>query len=166
MPRITDLTSALLHSEGSNNFNLRIIQYIDRDNKPQRKFGLSEFWWCEKTQRWYPSKTHHVFLPISVWPKLIALNPLIEQFADGNSGTHDSGASSAPDEPANTEREQRRRGRPPKRANECADTPEGVRAESAESTAEAKKGYNGEASTKATEGVDPAVAEGRLYGNI
>ena len=85
-PRIDELSSTLIHSDGKNSYNLRIIEYQNRDGVKCRKFGISEFWWCDKSNRLYPSRKHHVFLPLSVWPKLVALGDQIEQFADGFRG--------------------------------------------------------------------------------
>jgi hypothetical protein len=85
-PRIDELSSTLIHTDGKNSFNLRIIEYKNREGVTCRKFGVSEFWWCDKSNRLYPSRKHHVFLPLSVWPKLVALGDQIEQFADGFRG--------------------------------------------------------------------------------
>jgi len=85
-PRIDELSSTLIHNDGKNSYNLRIIEYQNRDGVKCRKFGISEFWWCDKSNRLYPSRKHHVFLPLSVWPKLVALGDQIEQFADGFRG--------------------------------------------------------------------------------
>jgi hypothetical protein len=85
-PRIDELSSTLIHTDGKNSYNLRIIEYKNREGVTCRKFGVSEFWWCDKSNRLYPSRKHHVFLPLSVWPKLVALGDQIEQFADGFRG--------------------------------------------------------------------------------
>jgi hypothetical protein len=85
-PRIDELSSTLIHNDGKNSYNLRIIEYQNKDGVKCRKFGVSEFWWCDKSNRLYPSRKHHVFLPLSVWPKLVALGDQIEQFADGFRG--------------------------------------------------------------------------------
>ena len=85
-PRMDELSSTLIHTDGKNSYNLRIIEYKNREGVTCRKFGVSEFWWCDKSNRLYPSRKHHVFLPLSVWPKLVALGDQIEQFADGFRG--------------------------------------------------------------------------------
>ena len=82
-PRIDELSSTLVHTDGKNSYNLRIIEYKNREGVTCRKFGISEFWWCDRPNRLYPSRKHHVFLPLSVWPKLVALGDQIEQFAHG-----------------------------------------------------------------------------------
>ena len=121
-PRIDELSSTLVHTDGKNSYNLRIIEYKNREGVTCRKFGISEFWWCDKSNRLYPSRKHHVFLPLSVWPKLVALGDQIEQFAHGfrgegpaqsNDETVELGDAGEPSGSGT-----RRRGRPPKRADE------------------------------------------------
>lgn len=139
---ITELTSTLIHSDGVHTYNLRVIEYKNKEGVPTRKFGLSEFFWCDKSRRTYPSKKHHVFLPMTVWSKLLEHNDLITSYAtlpavsnasvptdkDGKGSNKSSNAASQP--AADVERQSsataaapsagRRRGRPPKCADEHA----------------------------------------------
>ena len=129
--RFTEVSTTLIHTEGNNNYSLRVIEYLNRDGVRVRKFGMSEFWFCEKANRWYPSKKHHVYLPMTAWHKLVALTPLIEQATlDEPNGERPTGSRNATVKHSDVKhsdvtRQQpgtgRRRGRPPKRANECAD---------------------------------------------
>ena len=84
--RIDELSSTLIHTDGKNSYNLRIIEYKNREGVTCRKFCVSEFWWCDRSNRLYPPRKHHVFLPLSVWPKLVALGDQTEQFANGFRG--------------------------------------------------------------------------------
>ena len=163
--RITEISTNLIHNEGNNNFSLRVIEYLNRHGARVRKFGLSEYWFCEKANRWYPSKKHHVYLPLSAWQKLIALTPLIEQATlDEPNGEGPSGPSHASSKHSGTVRQQsatgRRRGRPPKRANECASIDAGKGASpaspssSAEDHTEAKKRRDGVDATQAHAGTE------------
>ena len=121
-PRIDELSSTLVHTDGKNSYNLRIIEYKNREGVTCRKFGISEFWWCDKSNRLYPSRKHHVFLPLSVWPKLVALGDQIEQFAHGFRGEGPAQSNDETVELGNADEPSgsgtRRRGRPPKRADE------------------------------------------------
>jgi hypothetical protein len=123
-PRIDELSSTLIHSDGKNSYNLRIIEYQNRDGVKCRKFGISEFWWCDKSNRLYPSRKHHVFLPLSVWPKLVALGDQIEQFADGFRGEGPAECIDETIESGNAAQQSGsgigRNGRTPKRSNACA----------------------------------------------
>jgi hypothetical protein len=120
-PRIDELSSTLIHSDGKNSYNLRIIEYQNRDGVKCRKFGISEFWWCDKSNRLYPSRKHHVFLPLSVWSKLVALGDQIEQFADGFRGEGPAECLNETVEPGNADQQSGsgigRNGRAPKRVN-------------------------------------------------
>ena len=120
-PRIDDLSSTLIHSDGKNSYNLRIIEYKNREGVTCRKFGISEFWWCDSSNRLYPSRKHHVYLPLSVWPKLVALGDQIEQFADGFRGEGPAECLNAAVELGNADHQSGsgvgRNGRTPKRAN-------------------------------------------------
>jgi hypothetical protein len=121
-PRIDELSSTLIHNDGKNSYNLRIIEYQNRDGVKCRKFGISEFWWCDKSNRLYPSRKHHVFLPLSVWPKLVALGDQIEQFANGFRGEGPAECHDAAVESGNADQQSGsglgRNGRTSKRANE------------------------------------------------
>jgi hypothetical protein len=95
-PSITDVSSALLYKTSNNKkrFDLRVIEYKDKDGVLQRKFGLSEFWCCPNTLRWLPSAKHHVFIPINLWPDLVALGRIVEPYIGTGDGGH-SGAIAA-----------------------------------------------------------------------
>jgi hypothetical protein len=125
-PRIDELSSTLIHSDGKNSYNLRIIEYQNRDGVKCRKFGISEFWWCDKSNRLYPSRKHHVFLPLSVWPKLVALGDQIDQFADGFRGEGPAECLDATVELGNADQQSGsgigRNGRAAKRVNVRADS--------------------------------------------
>jgi hypothetical protein len=126
-PRIDELSSTLIHTDGKNSYNLRIIEYQNRDGVKCRKFGISEFWWCDKSNRLYPSRKHHVFLPLSVWPKLVALGDQIEQFADGFRGEGPAECLDEAVEPGNANQQSGsgigRNGRAAKRINASTSTP-------------------------------------------
>jgi hypothetical protein len=119
-PQFTELCSNLIHSDEKHNYYLRITEYRDRDGQVVRKFGISEFWFCDTQRRWFPSSKHHVFLPLSIWPKLIGLSHVINDFSlNGpleNDGSARGNASSSRS-PIIQQSGGRRRGRPPK----CAD---------------------------------------------
>ena len=121
-PRIDELSSTQIHSDGKNSYNLRIIEYKNREGVTCRKFGISEFWWCDKSNRLYPSRKHHVFLPLSVWPKLVALGDQIEKYAHGFRGEGPAQSNDETIELGDAGEQSasgtRRRGRPPKRADE------------------------------------------------
>jgi hypothetical protein len=125
-PRIDELSSTLIHTDGKNTYNLRIIEYKNREGVTCRKFGVSEFWWCDKSNRMYPSRKHHVFLPLSVWPKLVALGDQIEQFADGFRGEGPAECLNAAVQPGNADQQSGsgtgRNGRATKRTNARADS--------------------------------------------
>jgi hypothetical protein len=133
---ICDLSSNLLTKEGNNSYNFRIIEYTNRNGQKARKFGISQFWWCEKSSRSYPLKKNHVFLPLDVWPKLVAIgNSQVQQhsFTPQNGeqqlGHPESGYASV--EPSTSVQQQpatRRRGRPPKCADEHVNTGSNVKA--------------------------------------
>jgi hypothetical protein len=125
-PRIDELSSTLIHTDGKNTYNLRIIEYKNREGVTCRKFGVSEFWWCDKSNRLYPSRKHHVFLPLSVWPKLVALGDQIEQFADGFRGEGPAECLDEAVQPGNAGQQSGsgtgRNGRAAKRSNAGADS--------------------------------------------
>ena len=120
--RITELSSNLLHSSGKNNYSLRIIQYVDKNGVTCRKFGISEFWYSDSSKQWYPSRTHHAYLPIALWTKLTGLSHLVEPFMIADNDQGYAGASDATIQLADDDRQQlatpRRRGRPSKLSNE------------------------------------------------
>ena len=162
--RFTEVSTSLVHTEGNNHYSLRVIEYLNRDGVRVRKFGLSEFWFCEKANRWYPSKKHHVYLPMPAWRKLIALTPLIEQATlDEPNGERPSGSGNATVKHSDVARQQsgtgRRRGRPPKRANECADNVAGKGA-SPNNPSSPTEGHT-EAKTRRED--DNVIAEAHTY---
>jgi hypothetical protein len=119
---ITELATTLLYAEGNNSFHLRVIEFPNSTGEVVRKFGLSELWFCENSKRWYPSKKHHVYLPLCAWSNLVKHASLVEQFVNANDGPRKYGPSDKRDRavgPANAANDQslRRRGRPPKRAH-------------------------------------------------
>lgn len=102
MDRIVELYSSLVHKERNNNYSLRVIEYPNKDGSGTflRKFGLSEFWWCDKSKRWYPSRKHHTYLPLSAWPELLKLDSVITSFASKTGAQGHSVAGDAADQPA------------------------------------------------------------------
>jgi len=118
VPQFTELCSNLIHSDNKHNYNLRIIEYHNKDNEVVRKFGISEFWFCDGQHRWFPSAKHHVFLPLSVWPKLVGLSHVINDFnlreSNENDGPAHANSSTSHAPAAGQQPGSRRRGRPPK----------------------------------------------------
>lgn len=105
MDRIVELYSSLVHKERNNNYSLRVIEYPNKDGSGTflRKFGLSEFWWCDKSKRWYPSRKHHTYLPLSAWPELLKLDSVISSFASKTPEQGHSSSGDAADQPVYTD---------------------------------------------------------------
>lgn len=108
--RITELTSTLLHSEANNNYYIRIIEYPGKDGVPVRKVGISEFWYCEKSKRWFPSRRHHVYMPLSAWSRVVDFTDTVDKFrvADGKGYSHISSSTVAHPPAGDAERVGRR----------------------------------------------------------
>ena len=77
---LTELSSNLLHTDGTHSYNLRVVEQQDQGGTTKLMFGIGEFWLCDNSNRAYMSRKHNVYLPISVWPKLVALGRHVEQF--------------------------------------------------------------------------------------
>ena len=130
-PDIKEVFTKVLHEQGNKRFCLRVIEYVNLQGVTVRKFGISEFWHCEGLDRWLPAKTHHVFLPIHIWPMLTSNSKEIEDFIAppttipkgtatlkndvGHSGTSGKSNIRVIDGTGNDSK--RRRGRPPKHAD-------------------------------------------------
>ena len=117
-----DLSSSLVYTDNKNSYYFRIISYPDREGAEVRKFGISQFYYCERTKRWYPSK-HQVFLPLSIWPQLTSIGAREIQLHGNRSNDGEQlrhpGASNAAVEPSASvqQPETRRRGR----TSQCTD---------------------------------------------
>lgn len=171
---IQEIATAQIWQDGNTKHQFRIIEYM-KNGVPTRKFGISEFFYSENNKHWYPTKKHHVYLPLAAWSKLIAQDFLVAraaQPADGLVGDHipsnasvqHCDASPTGDVNATTPR---RRGRPPKRANECTVANEGPTASCVQKLA---SGPNQNPTTEANEksnkertgGIEPQVKESEV----
>ena len=112
---IVQLSENVIHSNGNNRWSLRVIEYEKNDGTTGRKFGLGEYWFSQQAGRWFPDSKHHVYLPLSVWSKLVALGPIVESFelsTDGQGqGSGHPAASHAPREHPSDQPVAGRRGR-------------------------------------------------------
>ena len=95
------------------------MEYKSREGVTCRRLGISEFRWCDKSNRLYPSRSYHAFLPFSVRLKLVMLGDQIGQFTHNfrilgpaQSNHESSDTSLLPTSPKSG----RQRGRPHKRA--------------------------------------------------
>jgi hypothetical protein len=163
----------LVHNEGNNNYNFRVIEYQNREGQAVRKFVVSEFWWCDKSNRWYPSRKHHVFLPLAAWSKLISLGNVVQQYAssvaDGQGHFGPDDATSQPT--ASQQSTGRRRGRPPKCANERRDAdidksvstfyPEPAASEEVDASAKKRREFGASAQTPTLAANGTHAAENR-----
>ena len=117
-----DLASSLVHTEGKNSYYFRIISYPDRAGAEVRKFGISQFYYCERTKRWYPSK-HQVFLPLPIWSQLTSIGAREIQLHGNRSNGgeqlgHPGASNAAVEHSASVQQPETRRSR---RHSECAD---------------------------------------------
>ena len=119
-----DLSSSLVYTDNKNSYYFRIISYPDREVAEVRKFGISQYYYCERTKRWYPSK-HQVFLPLAICPQLTSIGAREIQLHgnrlnDGEQLGHPGASNSAVEHSVGVQQQQsetRRRGR----ASQCTD---------------------------------------------
>lgn len=76
-----ELSSSFIHAEDNLRYNLCVIEYPPCDGKPNRRFGIVENRWCEKSRCWKTTKRQHMFLPLQVWSKLGAFSTMVAQYA-------------------------------------------------------------------------------------
>ena len=91
--RVTDLSTSLIHTQGNITHNLRVVEYKDGDGQAQRKFGIGECWYNNKSHRWLPSRKHQVLLPLHIWPTLLAIDSLVRQFINDDNERHSKASS-------------------------------------------------------------------------
>jgi hypothetical protein len=98
IPKITELSSRLIHELGTNRYVLRLVK-VGESEPPQKKFGISRLWYNVEINSWLPSKNNHVYLPVSaVQTFKRAFDQLAVELEDGKHGNNDDGGTDDDDE--------------------------------------------------------------------
>ena len=69
--RTTMLSNTMLYKDGNTSYSLRLVECEGGDCDIHHKFGIIEYRYQIKTRQWVPVR-HCVYLPVSVWPTLLA----------------------------------------------------------------------------------------------
>ena len=92
---IKELATRVIWKKEKQRWYLRVIECTNRDGLKSKRFGVSEFWQPEGSTAWYPSKTHHVYLPLQAYEALAGNGTLIKQFLPSEPKPTSSGAAAA-----------------------------------------------------------------------
>ena len=80
--RTTELSTSLLYRNSSSCYSLRLVECRGIDGTVHHKFGIIESCYHSKYSRWIPSRKHQPFMPLSVWPKLVACGQLFSNLIE------------------------------------------------------------------------------------
>lgn len=78
--KVTEKSSRLITEVGGNRYNLNLIELKNQQGETGTKFGISRFWYCEKINRWLPSKKGHIYFPID---QFAAVKSALDRLAIG-----------------------------------------------------------------------------------
>jgi hypothetical protein len=97
---IREISSDFIAEAEDAQYYLRLVETGNGSAKQplKRKFGVSRYWYCDKTKSWLPAKKGHVYLPTELWtPFQEALARthyrVVGLFTDGNGHSSANGVS-------------------------------------------------------------------------
>ena len=77
--RATEVLASLLYGNEKRRVHFRIVDY-ETPAGVERRFGLSEYLYCEKHCSWHEQK-NEAYVPISEWSKLIDYSQMVDMYS-------------------------------------------------------------------------------------
>ena len=75
--RTNELSTSLLRKDENGSFTFRVVEREDEDGVLHREFCIVESAYCSTTGRWVSPRRQQQFVPLSLWPALVAHGQMI-----------------------------------------------------------------------------------------